>query len=108
MASEPLTPEDRALLERLAARIVELHLTVPAILTLESGRPMSLFASQAMIFFEPLLQAMFRLTDYRRIALLIERRDALEFLTRLIEDRAEADRRARRADRDARRASRTR
>ena len=44
MASEPpaLAAEDLALLERVAARVVELHLEVPAILTLESVRPLSL------------------------------------------------------------------
>jgi hypothetical protein len=49
-----------------------------------------------MLFFEPFAQAMFRLTDYRRIAALVERRDALEALTRMIEERAEAREKERR------------
>ncbi len=91
MASEEpaLAPEDLALLERLAARVVELRLETPAVLTLESCRPLSLMASQAMIFFEPLAQSLLRLPEYRRFALLVERRDALETLTRLIETRAD-------------------
>ena len=84
-----LSPEDRALLERVAARVVELRLEVPAVLTLESTRPLSLLASQTMIFFEPFVQAMFRLPDYQRFSRLVERRDALETLTTLIEQRAE-------------------
>ncbi len=93
MASEPeLTPEDRALLERVARRIVALHMEVPAILTLESLRPMSLVAGQAMVFFEPLARAMFRLPDYRRFASLLERRETLESLARLVENEAEAAR----------------
>lgn len=106
MASEtpPITAEDQALLDRLAARIVELRLETPAILTLESGRPMSLIAGQTMLFFEPLAQMLFRMPDYRRWAALVERREAIETLTRLIEDRAEE---ARRTRADARRASRT-
>ena len=63
MASEPreLSAEDRALLERVAARVVELRMEVPAILTLETLSPMSLVAGQAMVFFEPFVAAMLRL-----------------------------------------------
>jgi hypothetical protein len=98
MASEDLTldPSDRKLLERLAQRIVELHLEVPAILALESGRPLSLLAGQTMLFLEPLAQALFPLTDYRRYAALIERRDVLEAFTRMIEARVEVVRPTRR------------
>jgi len=101
MASEapPLAGGDLALLERVATRVVELHLEVPAILTLESVRPLSFVASQAMIFFQPLVQALLRFSDYQRFAALAERRDALEALTALIERRAEESRAARRAAR---------
>ena len=104
MASEtrPLAAEDLALLERVAARVVELHLEVPAILTLESVRPLSLIASQAMIFFQPLVQALLRFGDYQRFAGLAERRDALEALTTFIERRAEESSAARRAVRAGR------
>jgi hypothetical protein len=104
MASEtsPLAAEDLALLERVAARVVELHLEVPAILTLESVRPLSFVASQAMIFFQPLVQALLRFGDYQRFAALAERREALEALTTLIERRAEETAAARRAARAGR------
>jgi len=94
--SVELSPEDRALLERLAQRVVEMRLETPAILTLEGARPLSLLAGQAMLFFEPFAQALFRYADYRRLAALIERRDALETLTRMIEERAEAREKERR------------
>ena len=95
----PLAAEDLALLGRVAARVVELRLEVPAILTLESVRPLSFVASQAMIFFQPLVQALLRWTDYQRFAALAERREALEALTALIERRAEESRAARGAAR---------
>ncbi len=108
MASErdALSAEDRALLERIAIRVVELHAEIPAVLALESGRPLSVIASQAMIFFEPMVLALFRLGDYRRFAALVERREVLETLTRLIEARAEEAHAARRAAREARRQAR--
>jgi hypothetical protein len=87
--ADPIDDADRVLLERLAARIVELRMETPAILTLETAQPLSLLASQAMAFFEPLVQSLFRLPDYRRFAALAERRDAIELLERLIEQAVE-------------------
>jgi hypothetical protein len=101
MASE-LGLEDRALLERVARRVVDLRLEVPAILTLESCRPLSLVAGQALLFFQPLAQALFPLPHLERFAALLERRDALDALTRLIEGGAEEARRTRAAARGAR------
>lgn len=89
MPAEPLTSEDRALLGKLAQRVAELRMETPAILTLETARPLSLVASQAMIFFEPFAQMLFRFGDYRRLAQLIERREAVDALTELIEHAAE-------------------
>lgn len=108
MVSRPegLTEEDAAVLERVATRVVDLHMEVPAILTIEGGLPMSVVAGQALHFFQPVVQALFRLPDYQRFALLVERRDALQYLVSLIEARAEEVRRAQRAAAEARRAAR--
>ena len=97
--SAPLTPDETRVLERLAVRVVELRLEIPALLTLESARPLSLLAGQTMVFFEPLLQALFRFADYRLFASLIERREALDQLARMIETRADDAHARRRAAR---------
>ncbi|MBI1799655.1 MAG: hypothetical protein HYR73_08200, partial [Candidatus Eisenbacteria bacterium] len=68
-----------------------------AILALEGGRPLSLVASQTLLFFEPLVQSLFRMNDYRRFALLAERREAIECLLQRIEARAEESRAAKRS-----------
>ena len=94
---EPLSAEDEALLDRLAARVVELRMDLPAILALESGRPLGFLASQAMVFFAPFARSIFRLPDYRRFATLIERRDTIEKLVTRIEMRADEADRERRA-----------
>ncbi len=106
MASEPATirDEDRVLIERVARRIVELHMEVPAILTLESGKPLSLLASQILVFLEPIVLALLPIGDYRRFALLIEHRDVVEALILSIEAGAEARRAVKRAEAAARRA----
>jgi hypothetical protein len=85
-----VAPEDVELLDRLAARLVELRLETPAVLALESARPLSLVAGQAMVFLEPIVQALFRLPDYRRFAGLVERRECLGILVDRIEARAAA------------------
>ena len=97
MASETVTPEERELVERLARKVVDLHMELPAILTLETGKPLSLVAGQAMIFFEPLIQAVFSFPDYRRFAQMIERREVVEALIQSIERQADDARMARRA-----------
>jgi len=98
MATEAgLAPEDLALIDRVAARVVELRMEVPALLTLETATPLSVVAGQAMVFFEPFVAALLRLSDYRHFARLVERREALETLARRIEllsDSAHAQRRA--------------
>jgi hypothetical protein len=102
MASE-IAAEDRELLERVARRLVELRLEVPAVLAIESGRPLSVLAGQAMLFLEPFVLAILRTRDYRRFAGLVERREALDHLLHAIETQAEAGNRARRAAAAARR-----
>jgi len=94
--SDAIAPADRELIERLAGRVVELRLDVPAVVTLETSKPLSLLAGQTLTFFEPMVQAMFNFPDYRRFAALIERREVLEALTEAIERRAEEARIARR------------
>lgn len=106
MTSRPegLGEADEQVLQRLAARVVELHMEVPAILTIEGSLPMSVVAGQTLHFFQPVVQALFRLPDYQRFAALIERRDALEYLVSLIEAQAGAAHRQRRDARAERRA----
>lgn len=86
-----LPPGDQALFDRLATWIVERRMETPAVLFLETARPLSFVGSQAMHFFDPLVRAMFTWPDYERFARLMEHRENLEHLIRAIE--SEADRR---------------
>jgi len=52
----PLTDEDRALLARLAAKVVVRRMAGPAILFLESMRPLNYIGSQALVFLRPFLE----------------------------------------------------
>ncbi|HEX7076965.1 MAG TPA: hypothetical protein VF363_00950 [Candidatus Eisenbacteria bacterium] len=101
-----LTPEDERLFERLAELVIRYRMTVPAILFLESVKPLSFVGSQAMYFFEPMVRALFPVPEYERFAALMERRENMEALLVTIERRDEAERRAERARRDEKRAAR--
>jgi hypothetical protein len=88
-----LEAADRELVERVARRIVALRLEVPALLTLETCRPLSVVAGQALAFFQPFAQALLPWPGYERFAALIERRVVVDLLARLVEDGAAARRR---------------
>ena len=97
---DALPPEDQAVFDRLARWIVERRLETPALLFLESSRPLSFVGSQAMHFFHPLASVLFTGPDYGRLARLLEDRENLSILLATLEgeaDRREAEARARRA-----------
>lgn len=80
-------PEDeqRALLEKLAQWVVKKNLTTPAILFLETGKPLNFLGSQLLIAFSPFIQAFFKGEQYQKIALILEKDDNVELLIELIE-----------------------
>lgn len=80
------------------------RMTVPAILFLESVKPLSFVGSQALHFFEPMVRAVFTVPDYERFAALMERRENLEALLVAIERKDESTRREERERRDRERA----
>lgn len=94
------TPEDDRLLDRIAEATVRYRMTVPAILFLESVKPLSFVGSQALHFFEPMVGAIFTVPDYERFAALMERRENFEALLVAIERKDETVRREERARRE--------
>ena len=98
------TPEDDLLFDRIAEATVRYRMTVPAILFLESVKPLSFVGSQALYFFEPMVRAIFTVPDYERFAALMERRENFEALLVAIEQKDEKTRREERERRDRERA----
>ena len=84
---EPLEPEDRALLDKVADQIVRRGLTVPAVFFLESSKPLSYVGSQALLFLEPFIRAFLDMESYGRFVRLLEDRDNYERLIETIEER---------------------
>ena len=82
---KPIPPEEDAVLEKLAKKVVEWHMTVPAILFLESVKPLNYIGSQTMVFFEPIVQSIFSFKDYDNFRQALERRENIENLLQKIE-----------------------
>jgi len=81
------TPEEcDDLARRIAHKIVERDLTVPAIIFLESIKPVSFLGSQMLVFANPVISLLVQSGDYYRFVRMIEDRDNVEKLTVAIEE----------------------
>ncbi len=74
------------LAKRIAHKIVERDLTVPAIIFLESIKPVSFLGSQMLVFANPIISLLVQSGDYYRFVRMIEDRENVEKLTVAIEE----------------------
>ena len=81
----PLTEEDHALLAKLAGGIVRRRMGLPAVLLVQSVKPLNTLGNQAMVFLKPFLSALFKKGDYDRATEILDRREGLEALLAAIE-----------------------
>jgi len=81
----PLTPEQEVILDKIAKKVVYWRMTTPAILFLESVKPMNYLGSQMMVFFEPFVQALFNVKEYNEFIGIMEERENVERLLVKIE-----------------------
>jgi hypothetical protein len=85
------TPEDHELVERLAAFVVRRGMTTPALMALESGRPLNFIGSQLLAFFGPLLTFVFSAPEYDRFILILGKRSSIDLIIQAIEKQAHGD-----------------
>ncbi|HAF07578.1 MAG: hypothetical protein QME48_04400 [bacterium] len=89
---QPVSPKEiplerkEEILKKIAENIVKRSLTAPAIMFLESIKPMNFISAQIMIFLEPIILTFFNIKEYREASLIFEERDSVEKLIRYIED----------------------
>ena len=81
----PLPPEDGAILDSIARAIVRRRLAAPALMLLESVRPLHFIGSQAFAFFEPLVSTVLPPEKCRRFRELTEHRQTIPALVDAIE-----------------------
>lgn len=90
-AWESLPPEGAAedfseLSARIARKVVERQLTVPAVMLLESVKPLSFLGNQMLIFLDPMVTLVLDSRDYQKFVRMIEDRENVEKLICAIED----------------------
>ena len=82
---EDMTKEDFALLEKLSSFVVKRKLSVPAVMFLETLRPLNVVGSSMMSFFKPMLGHFFNSAEYGRLERILERRCSVGCLIDAIE-----------------------
>jgi hypothetical protein len=98
--AEEKREEHREAMDRFAAKVVDWRMTAPAIMFLESSKPLSFLGNQALIFFQPIVQSIFSFKSYDEIVEVLEDRENIEYLLCKIEE-LEAERR--KAEREGKR-----
>jgi hypothetical protein len=88
-AVEP-TEAQREVVDRLCRQVVQRGLTTPALVFLESVRPLSYVTSQTLQFFAPVLSAVADAKACQDLADFLEHRGSVEYLCRRIEELAKS------------------
>ncbi len=90
MFAADITPErKKEIINKIARKTVDLRLSPIAIVLLESTKPLSFLGSQLMVFFQPIVTAIFPFHQYEEIAALFEDRTNIETLIQTIEQMEE-------------------
>jgi len=77
--------DPKMLLDRIAIAVVSRGLTAPAVLFLESMKPLSFLGGQLMAFLSPFLHMVTNASSYDLIAEALEKRENVEYLIQRIE-----------------------
>lgn len=79
------TPEETALLEKVARLITQRGMAMPALLFLESVGPLNFLGSQVLHGLRPFLELVCDATEMERLATILERRDSIPRLVSLLQ-----------------------
>ena len=82
---QALSFEELDLLGRVAGTVVRRRMAGPALLALESLRPLNYVSSQFMVFLQPLVGSFVSTRDYEQLAQILERRESIQVLIDRIE-----------------------
>ena len=86
---EKLEDDDTVLIRKLADFVIRRNMSVPAVMFLESVRPLNFVGSQAIVFFKPILSRFFSRVEYDRITIILEKREVVDLLIREIEQKTD-------------------
>lgn len=88
------TETQRALVDRLCREVVARELTTPALLFLETVRPLNSVTAQSLQFFMPLLSTAGISKATEDLAAFLEHRGSIDYLCRRIDELSQDDRTA--------------
>ena len=89
---KPTEAQEQAI-ERFVQAVIRWGMTLPAILFLESVKPLNYVGSQVMVVLGPIISIVYPVTDYEKLAEFFENRESIEYVIRKIEKK-EAERKA--------------
>ncbi|QDT37186.1 hypothetical protein [Stratiformator vulcanicus] len=86
----PVEPTARQaeVIDKLCREIVRRGMVAPALMTLETSRPLNFVSSQAIHFFDPLVSAISDATAHRELAEFLEQRGSVEYIGGRLEETA--------------------
>ena len=79
------SPEEREVLEKLAAEVARRRLTGPAITFLEMSRPLNSLGAAAIHFFTPIASTLASPVALKRFAEFLDKRGSVDVLCRMLE-----------------------
>ncbi|QDT64041.1 hypothetical protein [Calycomorphotria hydatis] len=82
------TPRQKEIIESVCREITARGMTTPAIVSLESARPLNFVGAQAMHFFSPVVSALFDGDAHKELAKFLEHRGSVEYIIRQLEEMA--------------------
>jgi hypothetical protein len=83
--AEP-TEGQKAVIDRLCRQVVARGMVTPALVFLESVRPLNYVSSQTLTFFSPVLSAVADAAACQELAAFLERRGSIDYLCRRVEE----------------------
>ena len=72
--------------EKVCREVVKRHLAMPAILLLETFRPLNYIGSQVMHFFQPIISSVLHVDGYTDFTELLEQRGSVDYFCERIRD----------------------
>ena len=84
-SGEATSDNENEFLERVATGITRRKLAAPAMLFLETFRPLNYIGSQTMVFFRPVASIIFPIVKYDKVLNVLEKRDSINRLIKLLE-----------------------
>ncbi|MCD4784393.1 MAG: hypothetical protein K8T10_11285 [Candidatus Eremiobacteraeota bacterium] len=90
-------------ISKLAVEIVERRLAAPAIVLLESTKPLSFVGSQTLVFFDPIVKMFVAVKDYEKYISLLENREYIEKLIVAVEEYENETLHSKKGNKDAKR-----